>query len=68
MFQGAGQGGRQSCRPTTVKASLTRMTWFQVFIWPFPPGITVEGATPKRGGKVVDFSVHHLPLPVAHQR
>ena len=34
----------------------------------FPPGITLEGATPKRGGKVVDFGVHHLPSPVAHQR
>ena len=29
----------------------------------FPPGITVEGATLKRGGEVVDFGVHHLPLP-----
>ena len=36
----------------------------QVFrISAFPPGITVEGATPKRGGEVVDFGVHHLPLP-----
>ena len=31
----------------------------------FPPGITVEGATPERGGEVVDFGVHHLPLPGA---
>ncbi len=31
----------------------------------FPQGITVEGATPKRGGEVVDFGVHHLPLPGA---
>ena len=31
----------------------------------FPQGITVEGATPKRGGVVVDFGVHHLPLPGA---
>ena len=31
----------------------------------FPPGITVEGATPKRGGEVVDFGVHRLPLPGA---
>ena len=31
----------------------------------FPPGITVEGATPEGGGEVVDFGVHHLPLPGA---
>ncbi len=31
----------------------------------FPPGITVEGATPERGGVVVDFGVHHLTLPGA---
>ena len=29
----------------------------------FPPGITVAGATLKWGGVVVDFGVHHLPLP-----
>ena len=34
----------------------------------FPPGITVEGATPETGGEMVNFGVHHLPCPVAHQR
>ena len=34
----------------------------------FPPGITVVRATPKNGGKMVNFGVHHLPAPVAHQR
>ena len=34
----------------------------------FPPGITAEGATPKNGGEMVNFGVHHLPFPVAHQR
>ena len=28
-----------------------------------PAGITVEGATPHRGGEMVNFGVHHLSLP-----
>ena len=34
----------------------------------FPPGITVVRATPENGGEMVNFGVHHLPAPVAHQR
>ena len=33
-----------------------------------PAGITVVRATPKNGGGMVNFGVHHLPAPVAHQR
>ncbi len=39
--------------------------WPRQLSMAFPPGTTVEGATPKRGGEVVDFGVHHLPLPGA---
>ena len=49
---GAGQGESQARSPASVKARLSRTSRVQVFsISAFPPGITVEGATPTgRGG------------------
>ena len=60
----AGEGETQARSPGAVKARLSRTTRVRVFsLSAFPPGITVEGATPKRGGLTVNCGVKRPTLP-----